>query len=74
MENSKEDSEEKSKSIKILEIVEDFFLGILDKIKLKPLADLYRNHREGWRYLIFGALATIVNIAVYSFAFFIVIL
>ena len=71
MENSKEDSEEKSKSIKILEIVEYFFLGILDKIKLKPLADLYRNHREGWRYLIFGALATIVNIAVYSFAFFV---
>lgn len=63
--------EEKSKAIKILEKLEDFFLNILDKIKLKKLADLYRNHREGWRYLIFGALATIVNIAVYSFAFYV---
>lgn len=63
--------EEKSKAIKILEKVEDFFLNILDKIKLKKLADLYRNHREGWRYLIFGALATVVNIVVYSFAFYV---
>lgn len=64
------EEEEKTKAIKFLEIVEDFFLNILDKIKLKSLADLYRNHREGWRYLIFGALATIVNILVYSIAFY----
>ena len=63
--------QEKSKSLKILEVIEDFFLNILDKIKLKSLADLYRNHREGWRYLIFGFLATVVNIAVYSIAFYI---
>lgn len=63
--------QEKSKPIQVLEIIEDFFLNILDKIKLKPLADLYRNHREGWRYLIFGALATVVNIAVYSVAFYV---
>lgn len=64
------EEQEKSKSIKFLEAIEDFFLNILDKIKLKSLADLYRNHREGWRYLIFGALATIVNILVYSIAFY----
>ncbi|MBR3133511.1 MAG: GtrA family protein [Clostridia bacterium] len=48
-----------------MEKLENFFLGILDKIKLKFLADIYRNHREGMRYLIFGALATVVNIIVY---------
>lgn len=62
--------EEKTKAIKLLELVEDFFLNILDKIKLKKIADLYRNHREGWRYLIFGALATLVNIVAYSLAFY----
>lgn len=65
-----EKNEEKTKAIIVLEKVEDFFLNILDKIKLKKLADLYRNHREGWRYLIFGALATIVNIAIYDIAFY----
>lgn len=47
-----EEKKERLTAIKVLEIIEDFFLQILDKIKLKPLADLYRNHREGWRYLI----------------------
>ncbi len=65
------DIQEKTKPIIILEIIENFFLNILDKIKLKPLADLYRKHKEGWRYLIFGALATIVNIAVYSVSFYV---
>lgn len=65
-----DNKKEQSKASKALEMVEDFFLNILDKIKLKPLADLYRNHREGWRYLIFGALATVVNIVAYSVAFY----
>lgn len=65
-----EENKERSKPIIVLEAIEDFFLNILDKIKLKALADLYRNHREGWRYLIFGALATVVNIAVYSISFY----
>lgn len=65
-----EEKKEKNTALKVLEIVENFFLQILDKIKLKPLADLYRNHREGWRYLIFGALSTIVNIVAYSVAFY----
>ena len=45
--------------------IEEFGLKILEKIHLKKLADMYRAHKEGMRYLIFGALATIVNIAVY---------
>ena len=56
--------EEKNKAIKILEIIENFFLNILDKIKLKALADIYRNHLEGMRYLVFGALATVINLGV----------
>lgn len=49
----------------MVEKLEEFFLGILEKIKLKFLADIYRKHREGMRYLIFGGLATMVNILTY---------
>ncbi len=56
--------EEKTKAIKVLEVIENFFLNILDKIKLKALADIYRNHLEGMRYLVFGALATFINLGV----------
>lgn len=55
---------EKTKAIKILEKIESFFLNILDKIKLKAVADIYRNHLEGMRYLVFGALATVINLGV----------
>ena len=41
-------------------------LKILEKIGLKALADWYRKHQEGMRYLVFGALTTIVNILVYT--------
>lgn len=58
------DNEEKTKAIIILEKIENFFLNILDKIKLKFLADIYRNHLEGMRYLVFGALATVINLGV----------
>ena len=64
LEENKIESEEKTKAIKILEIIENFFLNILDKIKLKFLADIYRNHLEGMRYLVFGALATVLNLGV----------
>lgn len=33
---------------------------------LKPLVDLYYNHREVWLYLFFGALTVLVNIVVYK--------
>ena len=50
----------------MIDKIEDFGLMILEKIKLKKLADWYREHREGMRYLIFGALTTIVNILTYA--------
>ncbi len=50
----------------IVDKVEDFGLKILEKIGLKKVANLYREHQEGMRYLIFGALATVVNIATYT--------
>ena len=46
--------------------IEEFCLKILEKIKLNKLADWYRRHKEGMRYLIFGALTTIVNIISYT--------
>lgn len=52
--------------MKIWEAIEKFFLDLARKIKLGKLADIYEAHLEGMRYLIFGALATVVNIATYS--------
>ena len=31
---------------------------------MKKVADIYRNHLEGMRYLVFGALATVINLGV----------
>lgn len=50
----------------IIDKLENFGLKILEKIGLKKLANLYRKHQEGMRYLIFGALATLVNIITYT--------
>lgn len=52
--------------MELLEKVENFFLNILKKIGLGFLAKIYENHREGMRYIVFGALATFVNIGVYA--------
>lgn len=51
---------------KIVDVVEEFFLKIFEKIGLKKFVEWYRAHQEGMRYLVFGALATLVNIVVYS--------
>ena len=51
----------------IVDKIEEFCLKILEKIGLKKLADYYKEHQEGMRYLVFGALTTIVNIAVFMF-------
>ena len=56
---------------KLIDKIEEFFLNILEKIKLKKLAEWYRKHREGMRYLIFGALTTIVNIISYTLLYYI---
>ena len=50
----------------MIDKIEEFGLKILEKIHLKKLADWYRKHQEGMRYLIFGALTTLVNIVAYS--------
>lgn len=50
----------------IIDKIEEFCLKILEKIGLKGLASWYRQHQEGMRYLVFGALTTIVNIITYT--------
>lgn len=50
----------------IVDKVEEFCLKILEKIGLKSLANWYRKHNEGMRYLVFGALTTLVNILTYT--------
>lgn len=52
--------------MKIWEAIEKFFLKLARKIKLGKLADLYESHLEGMRYLICGALSTLVNIIGYA--------
>lgn len=56
--------------MKVWEAIEKFFLTLARKIKLGKLADIYETHLEGMRYLVFGALATAVNILVYSLCFY----
>lgn len=50
----------------IIDKIEEFCLKIIEKMGLKTLADWYRKHKEGMRYLVFGVLSTIVNIIVFS--------
>lgn len=50
----------------LVDKVEEFCLKILEKIGLKALAAWYRKHQEGMRYLVFGALTTLVNIVSYA--------
>lgn len=50
----------------LVDKIEEFCLKILEKIGLKSLVSWYRKHQEGMRYLVFGALTTIVNIVTYS--------
>lgn len=57
--------ENKNLTLKVFEALENFGLLILEKVYLKKIADLYRNHIEGMRYLICGGLSTVVNIVAY---------
>ncbi len=47
---------------KIVDFFENTFLKILKILKLNSLAEWYQKHREGMRYLVFGFLATVVNV------------
>ena len=58
--------EYKSLTLKFFTILENFGLFILEKIHLKKIAKLYREHIEGMRYLICGGLSTVVNILAYA--------
>ncbi len=58
----------KNLTLKIFEILENFGLWILDKIHLKMISKFYKDHIEGMRYLICGALSTVVNIISYAIA------
>ena len=59
--------EYKSITLKFFIILENLGLFILEKIHLKKIANLYREHIEGMRYLICGGLSTVVNILSYAF-------
>lgn len=64
-ESTSEKTLNKGITLKVFEFLENIGLWILEKIHLKKLADLYRDHLEGMRYLICGALSTVVNILAY---------
>ena len=59
------EKDKKNLTLRIFETLENFGLWILEKIHLKKLADLYKDHIEGLRYLICGGLSTVVNIVAY---------
>lgn len=56
----------------MIDKIEEFCLEILRKIKLGKLADIYEEHKEGMRYLVFGVLTTIVNIVVSAVTYYLV--
>lgn len=55
----------KSLFCKIVDVVEEFFLNLFEKIGLKKFTEWYREHKEGMRYLVFGGFTTVVNIIVF---------
>ena len=50
----------------LVDKIEEICLNILEKMKLGVIAKFYREHKEGMRYLVFGALTTLVNIVSYA--------
>ena len=63
---NEEIKENKNMTLKVFEAVEKFGLWILEKLHLKFLSKFYTDHLEGMRYLVCGALSTVVNIASYA--------
>ena len=72
MGKSKQKKDKKNWMQKLVDIVENFFLSLFRKIGLKKFSDWYLKHQEGMRYLVFGALATIVNILTYDICFYLI--
>lgn len=56
----------------MIDKIETFCLNILRKIKLGKLADIYLEHKEGMRYLVFGVLTTLVNIVVAALTYYLI--
>ena len=56
----------------LTDVVESFILKLFEKIGLKSFVNWYMEHQEGMRYLVFGALATLVNIVVFDIFFYVV--
>ena len=52
-----------------MEKIEEFCFGILEKIHLKKIVDIYKSHVEVMRYLIFGVITTIINIVTYALCY-----
>ena len=57
---------------KMMDKLEEFCFDILRKIKLGKLVELYIEHKEGMRYLIFGVLSTIVNIVTATLTYYVI--
>lgn len=67
MNNENEEiKKEKNMTLKVFEMFEKFGLWILEKLHLKFLSKFYTDHLEGMRYLVCGALSTVVNIVSYA--------
>ncbi|MBQ7410852.1 MAG: GtrA family protein [Clostridia bacterium] len=66
--NNSEENVVQSKNItlRVWEALEKFGIWILEKIHLNFLANFYKEHIEGMRYLICGGLSTVVNIVSYA--------
>ena len=64
--DNNQNSSSKNKFQKLVDNVEGFFLMLLKKIGLKKLVDWYLAHQEGMRYLVFGALSTVINIFTFA--------
>lgn len=65
-ENNEQKEENVNLTLKIFIFFENIGLWILEKIHLNKLANLYKEHIEGMRYLICGGLSTVVNILAYA--------
>ncbi len=50
----------------IIDKIEEFFLKMVEKIGMKKLAGIYREHKEGMRYLIFGGISTVLNVIIFA--------
>lgn len=68
MEKIIEENKNKNFTLKCFEVIENIGIIILEKIHLKKIADFYKSHIEGMRYLICGGLSTVVNILAYYIA------